>query len=216
MSFEEIAGKSAALRLVLERVQAVAPTLSTVLICGETGTGKGLIAQTIHNLSPRASSTFVKFNCASIPAGGVESELFGHEKGAFAGAIAKRIGRLELAKHGTFFLEEFSEIPLALQTKLIRMLQEGEFERLGNPRTLFTDARLITATNRDLQEMANDHKFRSDLFYCLNVFPIYLPPLRERPDDIPVLAQYFVERFARRMKKTIPRIPSEVMSSARR
>lgn len=215
MNFEEIAGESAVLRLVLEQVQTVAPTLSTVLICGETGTGKGLVAQTIHNLSPRAASAFVKFNCASVPAELLESELFGHEKGAFAGAMAKRIGRLEMARRGTLFFEEFSQISLEFQTKLLRLPQEGEFERLGSPRALSTDARFIVATNRDLQGMVSDHKFRADLFYCLNVFPIYLPPLRERPDEIPALARHFVEQFAWRMNKTIDTIPCELMNGLR-
>jgi formate hydrogenlyase transcriptional activator len=210
-NFEDVVGQSAALRRVLRNAETVAPTDSTVLICGETGTGKELIARAIHNLSPRRSKTFVKLNCAAIPTGLLESELFGHEKGAFTGAIAQRIGRFELADGGTIFLDEVGEIPLELQTKLLRVLQEREFERLGSGRTLRTDARLIAATNRDLAALVEDKKFRADLFYRLNVFPIHMPPLRERAEDIPVLVRHFVEHYARRMKRPIETIPSETM-----
>jgi len=212
-NFEEIVGKSTALRRVLAEVETVAPTDSTVLIYGETGTGKELIARAIHNLSPRHANAFVKLNCAAIPTGLLESELFGHEKGAFTGAIAQRIGRFELANRGTVFLDEVGEIPLELQTKLLRVLQEREFERLGSTRTIRTDARLIAATNRDLEEMVGEQKFRSDLFYRLNVFPICVPSLRERPEDIPLLVRHFVQYFARRMNRVIDTIASETMSA---
>lgn len=211
--FEEVVGKSAALQSVLRQVQTVAPTESTVLIFGETGTGKELIARAIHNLSPRRGNAFVKLNCAAIPTGLLESELFGHEKGAFTGAIAQRIGRFELANRGTVFLDEIGEVPLELQPKLLRVLQEREFERLGSTRTQRTDARLIAATNRDLETMVNEQKFRSDLFYRLNVFPIRVPALRERPEDIPLLARHFAELFSRRINKAITAIPSETMSA---
>lgn len=211
--FEEIVGKSAALQSVLKEIETVGPTDSTVLIHGETGTGKELIARAIHNLSVRRSNAFVKVNCAAIPTGLLESELFGHEKGAFTGAIAQRIGRFELAQHGTVFLDEIGEIPLELQPKLLRVLQEREFERLGSSRTLRTDARLIAATNRDLSVMVAEQKFRSDLFYRLNVFPIHVPALRERPEDIPVLVRHFAELFSRRMNKAIHTIPAETMSA---
>ena len=210
-NFEDVVGQSAALRRVLRSVETVAPTDSTVLICGETGTGKELIARAIHNLSPRRSKAFVKLNCAAIPTGLLESELFGHEKGAFTGAIAQRIGRFELADGGTIFLDEVGEIPVELQTKLLRVLQEREFERLGSGRTLRTDARLIAATNRDLAALVEEKKFRADLFYRLNVFPVHMPPLRERAEDIPVLVRHFVEHYARRMKRAIETIPSETM-----
>src|SRR5262249_15808761 len=185
-NFEEIVGKSAALRRILAQVETVAATDSTVIIYGETGTGKELIARAIHNLSPRDGNAFVKLNCAAIPTGLLESELFGHEKGAFTGAIAQRIGRFELANRGTVFLDEVGEGPLELQTKLLRVLQEREFERLGSTRTIRTDARLIAATNRDLSAMVEEQSFRSDLFYRLNVFPIRVPALRERQEDIPL------------------------------
>lgn len=213
MNFEEIVGKSAALRQVLKQVETVGPTESTVLIYGETGTGKELIARALHNLSPRHSNAFVKLNCAAIPTGLLESELFGHEKGAFTGAIAQRIGRFELANRGTVFLDEIGEIPLELQPKLLRVLQEREFERLGSTRTLRTDARLIAATNRDLEAMVAEQKFRSDLFYRLNVFPVRVPALRERPEDIPLLVRHFTQQFARGMNKNIETILSETMNA---
>ena len=212
MNFEEIVGQSAALRRVLKQVETVGPTVSTVLIYGETGTGKELVARALHNLSPRHASAFVKLNCAAIPTGLLESELFGHEKGAFTGAIAQRIGRFELANGGTVFLDEVGEIPLELQPKLLRVLQEREFERLGSTRTLRTDARLIAATNRDLTAMVEEQKFRSDLYYRLNVFPIRIPPLRERPEDIALLVRHFTQQFARRMNKRIESISAETMN----
>ena len=212
LNFEEIIGNSAVLRRVLSQVEAVAPTNSTVLIQGETGSGKELIARAVHNLSKRRAHSFVKLNCAAIPTGLLESELFGHEKGAFTGAIAQRIGRFELASQGTIFLDEVSEIPIDLQPKLLRVLQEREFERLGNSRTLRTDARLIAATNRDLKAMVEAQEFRSDLFYRLNVFPIYVPPLRERREDIPFLVRHFAQHFARNMAKEIDTISTEIMN----
>ncbi len=212
-NFEEIVGKSTELRRVLGLVETVAPTDSTVLVYGDTGTGKELIARAIHNLSPRRTKTFVKLNCAAIPTGLLESELFGHEKGAFTGAIAQRVGRLELANNGTLFLDEIGDIPLELQPKLLRVLQEREFERLGSTRTIRTDVRLIAATNRDLGAMVEEQKFRSDLFFRLNVFPVKLPALRERPEDIPLLVRHFAEEFSRRMNRTIETIPSETMNA---
>jgi formate hydrogenlyase transcriptional activator len=213
MNFAQIIGNSASLRKVLKHVETVAPTDSTVLIYGETGTGKELIARAIHDLSPRRSKPFVKLNCAAIPTGLLESELFGHERGAFTGAIAQRIGRFEVADGGTIFLDEIGEIPLELQTKLLRVLQEREFERLGSSRTLRTDARLIAATNRDLEAMVSEQKFRSDLFFRLNVFPVHVPPLRERQGDIPLLVRHFTQQFSRRMKKIIETIPSASMDA---
>ena len=199
------------LRRVLKEVETVAPTDSTVLICGETGTGKELVARALHNLSPRRDRTFVKLNCAAIPTGLLESELFGHEKGAFTGAIRQKIGRFELAHQGTLFLDEVGDIPLELQPKLFRALQEHEFERLGSTRTLRVDVRLVAATNRNLADMVADGHFRSDLYYRLNVFPVVLPPLRERRDDIPILVRHFTQRFAQRMGRRIETIPAEVM-----
>ena len=215
-NFDEIVGTSAALKAVLKQVEVVAPTESTVLILGETGTGKELIARAIHTASSRSRRPFVKLNCAAIPTGLLESELFGHEKGAFTGAIAQRIGRFELADGGTVFLDEVGEIPLELQPKLLRVLQEREFERLGSTRTLRTDARLIAATNRELQKMVEQRKFREDLFYRLNVFPICVPSLRERSEDIPLLVNHFAQRFARRMNRTIETIPAETMAALTR
>ena len=212
-NFEEIVGTSTALRRVLAKIETVAPTDSTVLIYGETGTGKELIARAIHNLSPRHANAFVKLNCAAIPTGLLESELFGHEKGAFTGAITQRIGRFEVANRGTIFLDEVGEIPLELQTKLLRVLQEREFERLGSSRTIRTDARLVAATNRDLAEMVEGQRFRSDLFYRLNVFPVRVPALRERQEDIPLLVRHFVQHYARRMNRVIDTIPSETMNA---
>ncbi len=213
MNFAQIVGKSASLRRVLKQVETVAPTDSTVLIYGETGTGKELIARAIHDLSPRRSKPFVKLNCAAIPTGLLESELFGHEKGAFTGAIAQRIGRFEVANGGTIFLDEIGEIPLELQTKLLRVLQEREFERLGSSRTLRTDARLIAATNRDLEAMVGQQKFRPDLFFRLNVFPVHVPALRERHGDIPLLVRHFTQQFSRRMNRVIETIPSAAMDA---
>jgi formate hydrogenlyase transcriptional activator len=213
MNFQEIIGNSPVLRRVLRQVEAVAPTGSTVLIHGETGTGKELIARAVHNLSQRHSNSFVKLNCAAIPTGLLESELFGHERGAFTGAVTQRIGRFELASQGTIFLDEVGEIPLDLQPKLLRVLQEKEFERLGGSRTLRTNARLIAATNRDLQSMVEEQKFRSDLFYRLNVFPIHVPSLRERTEDIPFLVRHFAQYFAFNMSKQIETISSETMSA---
>jgi formate hydrogenlyase transcriptional activator len=201
------------LESVLAQVQQVAPTDSTVLIQGETGTGKELIARAIHNLSARCGHPFIKLNCAAIPFDLLESELLGHEKGAFTGAIAQKIGRFELADKGTLFLDEVGDIPPALQPKLLRILQEQEFERLGGTRTLQVDVRLVAATNRDLAEMVKENEFRSDLYYRLNVFPIPLPPLRERREDIPALVEHFVEIYARRMNKQIEHISSETMSA---
>src|SRR5271157_950503 len=214
--FEEIVGQSQALKAVLRQVETVAPTGSTVLIYGETGTGKELMARAIHDLSSRRQGTFVKLNCAAIPTGLLESEMFGHEKGAFTGAIAQRIGRFELAHHGTMFLDEVGEIPLELQTKLLRVLQEREFERLGSSRTIRTDARLIAATNRDLATLVDQRLFRADLYYRLNVFPLTVPPLRERREDIPLLVRYFVQQKARRMNKRISTIPSDSMQALTR
>ncbi|MGB8535835.1 MAG: sigma 54-interacting transcriptional regulator [Acidobacteriaceae bacterium] len=213
MNFQEIIGNSSVLLRVLKQVEAVAPTSSTVLICGETGTGKELIARAVHNLSQRQSNPFVKLNCAAIPTGLLESELFGHERGAFTGAVCQRIGRFELASQGTIFLDEVAEIPLELQPKLLRVLQEREFERLGGSRTIRTNARLIAATNRELQTMVEEQKFRSDLFYRLNVFPVHVPPLRERTEDVPFLVRHFAQYFAFNMGKEIETISSETMNA---
>jgi transcriptional regulator with GAF, ATPase, and Fis domain len=211
--FEQIIGNSPALEAVLEQVERVAPTDSTVLIHGETGTGKELIAHAIHNLSSRCGRPFVRLNCAAIPLDLLESELFGHEKGAFTGAIAQKIGRFELADKGTLFLDEVGDIPPALQPKLLRVLQEQEFERLGSTRTHQVDVRLVAATNRNLTEMANRGEFRTDLYYRLNVFPVLLPPLRERREDIPALVAHFAEIHGRRMSRPIEHIPPTTMSA---
>lgn len=209
-------GRSTAIRAVLRNIETVAPTDTTVLICGETGTGKELVARAIHERSPRHANAFVKLNCAAIPTGLLESELFGHEKGAFTSAIMQRTGRFEVANHGTAFLDEIAEISLELQPKLLRVLQEREFERLGSSRTLKTDARLIAATNRDLAECVEKQTFRADLYYRLNVFPIQVPPLRDRLEDIPLLVRHYVQHFARRMNRVIDTIPSETMEALTR
>jgi formate hydrogenlyase transcriptional activator len=212
-NFGEIVGDSAALRQTLKQVETVAPTGSTVLIRGETGTGKELIARALHELSPRKDRTFVKLNCAAIPTGLLESELFGHEKGAFTGAISQKIGRFELANRGTLFLDEVGDIPQELQPKLLRVLQEQEFEHLGGTKTIKVDVRLIAATHRDLAKMVADGRFREDLYYRLNVFPVVVPPLRERHDDIPRLVRHFTQRFARRMGRRIETIPSAILDA---
>jgi formate hydrogenlyase transcriptional activator len=209
--FEQIVGNSAALDRVLQHVALVAPTGSTVLIEGETGTGKELIARAIHNISSRRGRPFVKLSCGAIPSGLLESELFGHEKGAFTGAVERRLGHFENAHSGTIFLDEIGEIPLELQPKLLRVLQEQEFERLGSTRTVRVDVRVVAATNRNLQQMAEEGTFRSDLYYRLSVFPLLMPPLRERSDDIPLLARFFADKFARRMNKTVDSISEEAM-----
>jgi formate hydrogenlyase transcriptional activator len=211
--FEQLIGKSPALEAVLEQVERVAPTDSTVLIQGETGTGKELIARAIHNISSRCGRPFIKLNCAAIPFDLLESELFGHEKGAFTGAIAQKVGRFEMADKGTLFLDEVGDIPLALQPKLLRVLQEQEFERLGSGRTHQVDVRLVAATHRDLASMVRRNEFRSDLYYRLNVFPVLLPPLRARSTDIPALVTHFVEIFGRKMGKPIENIPDETLSA---
>src|SRR5881396_1151003 len=215
-NFEEIIGESAALKRILKQVETVAPTDSTALIQGETGTGKELIARAIHNLSKRRERTFVKMNCAAIPTGLLESELFGHERGAFTGAIAQKVGRFELANGGTLFLDEIGNIPLELQSKLLRVLQEQEFERLGSTKTIRVDIRLVAATNHDLAAMVADKQFRNDLYYRLNVFPIVSPPLRGRQEDIPQLVRYFAQKFARRMNKHIETIPTDTMTALSR
>jgi formate hydrogenlyase transcriptional activator len=212
-TFEGIVGNNARLKAVLEDVQIVAPADSTALILGETGTGKELIARAIHDLSPRSNYAFVKVNCAAIPSGLLESELFGHERGAFTGAIAQKIGRFELANKGTLFLDEIGDIPLELQPKLLRVLQEQEFERLGSTRTQRVDVRVVAATNAGLAPMVAEKKFRSDLYYRLNVFPIELPPLRDRRDDIPRLVRHFANKYARRMEKHIEKISKRTMQA---
>jgi formate hydrogenlyase transcriptional activator len=208
---EGIVGQSSPLQQVLQMVETVASSDSTVLLLGETGTGKELIAQAIHDRSRRKDRTLIKLNCAAIPTGLLESEFFGHERGAFTGAVAQKIGRLELADQGTLFLDEVGDIPLELQPKLLRALQDGEFERLGSTRTKKVDVRLVAATNRDLDRMMEEKQFRSDLYYRLNVFPIRVPPLRERPEDIPLLVRYFSQKYARRMQKRIENIPAAAM-----
>jgi transcriptional regulator with GAF, ATPase, and Fis domain len=213
LEFARIVGNSPALESLLELVQLVATTESTVLVLGETGTGKELIAHAIHNVSSRYERPFVKLNCAAIPADLLESELFGHEKGAFTGAIAQKLGRFELADKGTLFLDEVGDIPLALQPKLLRVLQEQQFERLGSGRTHQVDVRLVAATNRDLKEMVAHNEFRSDLYYRLNVFPVSLPPLRERREDIPTLVEHFVGIFSRRMRRPIHHVPPETLAA---
>src|SRR5262245_18368064 len=212
-NFEEIIGESPALKRILEQLETVSPTDSTILIQGETGTGKELIARAIHNLSGRRERTLVKVNCAAIPTGLLESELFGHEKGAFTGAITQRVGRFELAHRGTLFLDEVGDIPLELQPKLLRVLQEQEFERLGSGRTIRVDVRVVAATNADLAHRVAENHFRSDLYYRLNVFPIVIPPIRERREDIPLLVRYFAQKYARRMKRPIEAIPARAMSA---
>jgi formate hydrogenlyase transcriptional activator len=211
--FEEIIGRSAGLRRVLQMVETVAWGNSTVLLLGETGTGKELIARAIHSHSPRRDRQFVKLNCAAIPTGLLESELFGHERGSFTGAIAQKIGRLELAHQGSLFLDEIGDIPLELQPKLLRVLQEREFERLGSTRTQKVDVRIVAATHCDLEGMILEKQFRSDLYYRVNVFPILVPPLRERPEDIPLLVQHFVQQATQRMRKKIDTVPSETMEA---
>jgi len=211
MDFVGIVGQSSALRYVLNLVETVAPSDSTVLLLGETGTGKELIARAIHERSRRKERALVKLNCAAIPTGLLESELFGHERGAFTGAIAQKVGRLELAHQGTLFLDEVGDIPIEIQPKLLRALQEREFERLGSNRTKQVDVRLVAATNRDLEQMMENREFRSDLYYRLNVFPIRIPPLRERPEDILLLVRYFTQKYGRRMQKQIESIPAAAM-----
>jgi formate hydrogenlyase transcriptional activator len=212
-NFNDIIGNSRALKRVLKQIETVAPTDSTVLILGETGTGKERLARAVHDLSPRRGRPFVRITCASVPAGLLESELFGHEKGAFTGAIAQRIGRFELAHQGTLFLDEVGEIPLELQSKLLRVLQEKQFERLGNSRTMTSDVRIVAATNRDLNKLVASGQFRSDLFYRLSVFPVMVPPLRDRAEDIPLLVHFFLARFAKRMGKGIEVVPPETMQA---
>jgi len=212
-NFEEIVGDSPALKRALTQVEVVAPASTAVLITGETGTGKELIARAIHNLSPRRERTFVKINCAAIPGGLLESELFGHERGAFTGALTQKIGRFELADHGTLFLDEVADLPLDLQPKLLRVLQEQEFERLGSNRTQRVDVRIVAATNSDLSRLVAERTFRSDLFYRLNVFPIHIPALRERSEDVPHLVRYFVQKFSRSLNKAVAYIPAEAMDA---
>jgi formate hydrogenlyase transcriptional activator len=211
--FEGVIGRSSSLRRVLQMIETVASGDSTVLLLGETGTGKELIARAIHSRSPRKARPLVKLNCAAIPTGLLESELFGHERGSFTGAIAQKIGRLEVAHQGSLFLDEIGDIPLELQPKLLRVLQEREFERLGSTRTQKVDVRIVAATHRDLEGMILEKQFRSDLYYRLNVFPVNVPPLRERPEDIPLLVHHFVQQATRRTRKTIDMVPSETMAA---
>jgi formate hydrogenlyase transcriptional activator len=211
--FEEIIGESKALKRVLKQIETVALTGSTVLILGETGTGKESLARAVHDLSPRRDKPFVKVNCASVPAGLIESELFGHEKGAFTGAISQRIGRFELAHQGTIFLDEIGELPMELQPKLLRVLQEKQFERLGNSRTMIADVRIVAATNRDLAKLVASGQFRSDLYYRLSVFPVLVPPLRDRREDIPLLVHYFLSRFAKRLGRKVDVVTPETMQA---
>jgi formate hydrogenlyase transcriptional activator len=213
LNFEEIVGESPVLKRALAQVELAAPAGTTVLLLGETGTGKELFARAIHNLSPRRDRTFVKINCAAIPSGLLESELFGHERGAFTGAISQKIGRFELADSGTLFLDEVGDIPLELQPKLLRVLQEQEFERLGGNRTQRVDVRVVAATNVDLSKLVAQRAFRSDLYYRLNVFPIQIPALRERPEDIPLLVRYFVQKFSRSLNKPVEYIPGDAMDA---
>jgi len=208
-----ILGESAPIREVLVKIGQMAPVSSTVLIEGESGTGKELVARALHQLSRRSQGTFVKLNCSAIPTGLLESEMFGHEKGAFTGALNQRLGRVELAHKGTLFLDEVADLPLELQPKLLRVLQDGQFERLGSSRTLTSEFRLIAATHRDLRALAVEQEFRMDLYYRLNIFPITVPPLRERREDIPLLARFFVQDFAARMRKPIDAIPAEAMDA---
>src|SRR6266404_9636903 len=210
---ETIVGRHGGLRSILSQVEAVARTNATVLISGETGTGKEVIARAIHEFSPRRSRNLVKVNCAALPAGLLESELFGHERGAFTGALNSHVGRFALADRGTLFLDEIGDMPLELQAKMLRVLQEREFEAVGSTRTTRVDVRVVAATNQDLKQMVRDREFREDLYYRLNVFPIYLPPLRERKADIPELVEYFVQQFAASMDKSIESIPQETMRS---
>jgi len=213
LGFGEIIGRSIALKEVMDKVARVAPSDASVLLLGETGTGKELVARAIHSMSKRKDNSFIKVNCAAIPSGLLESELFGHEKGAFTGAVAKKLGRVELADHGTLFLDEIGEIPLELQPKLLRVLQDQEFERLGGTQTLKVNFRLVAATNRDLLHSVNQREFRSDLYYRLNVFPVRTPPLRERREDIPLLIEHFVRKYAARMGKSTPRTPAKTMEA---
>ena len=209
-------GEGPAFQSVLKSIQIVAPTDATVLILGETGTGKELVARAIHELSGRGKGSFVKVNCAAIPASLLESELFGHEKGAFTGAVGQKIGRFELAHQGTLFLDEIGEMPLELQSKLLRAIQDQEFERVGGNRTIRVDVRFVVATNRDLKAMVDDNRFRADLYYRLHVFPLNVPPLRERREDIPLLTRYFVQKYAQRMKRSIETIPSAALDALTR
>ena len=209
--FEEIVGRSAALKRILGQVEVVAPTNATVLILGETGTGKELVARAVHRMSPRRDRPFITLNCAAIPTGLLESELFGYERGAFTGALSQKIGRFEMAHRGTLFLDEVGDIPLDLQPKLLRALQEKAFERLGGTKTIPIDVRLVAATNRNLTQMMGDKLFRSDLYYRLKVFPITTPPLRDHPEDIPILARHFTQKYAGKMNKQIDKIPSDTM-----